>query len=106
MITVAEIILLKYPDINPLVDVVLQDDGAGPYIKEWNLETPKPTKKDLDKWAEEFDLAYRQQQAKLAREYPPIEKQLDMQYWDSVNGTTVWQDTIAAIKEASPIPQE
>jgi len=27
---------------------------------------------------------------------------MDMQYWDSVNGTTVWADTIAAIKERYP----
>jgi hypothetical protein len=34
--------------------------------------------------------------------YPSIQDQLDMQYWDSVNGTTVWADTIAAIKTANP----
>lgn len=34
--------------------------------------------------------------------YPSIQEQLDMQYWDSVNGTTVWQDTINAIKANYP----
>lgn len=34
--------------------------------------------------------------------YPSIQEQLDMQYWDSVNGTTVWLDTIAAIKAQYP----
>jgi hypothetical protein len=38
----------------------------------------------------------------LQREYPPIEDQLDIQYWDSINGTTVWLDTIKAIKEEYP----
>ena len=37
--------------------------------------------------------------------YPSMEEQLDMQYWDSVNGTTVWADTIAAVKEANPKPE-
>ena len=30
--------------------------------------------------------------------YPSIGDQLDMQYHDSVNGTTTWKDAIAAIK--------
>lgn len=41
-------------------------------------------------------------QKKRASEYPSIAEQLDMQYWDSVNGTTVWADTIAAIKAKYP----
>ena len=36
------------------------------------------------------------------RVYPPIEEQLDMQYWDNVNGTTTWQDTIAKVKADNP----
>ena len=32
------------------------------------------------------------------RVYPSIEDQLDMQYWDKVNGTTTWQDAIAKVK--------
>jgi len=39
-----------------------------------------------------------------ARAYPRIQDQLDMQYWDSVNGTTTWADAIAAVKEANPKP--
>jgi hypothetical protein len=29
-------------------DVLLQDDGNGVYIKEWNLDIPKPTMAQLD----------------------------------------------------------
>ena len=36
------------------------------------------------------------------QEYPSREEQLDMMYWDKVNGTTVWEDTIQAIKEKYP----
>lgn len=36
--------------------------------------------------------------------YPPLQEQLDMQYWDSVNGTTTWADAIAAVKDANPKP--
>ena len=36
------------------------------------------------------------------QEYPSREEQLDMMYWDKVNGTTVWEDTIQAIKDRHP----
>jgi len=29
-------------------DVLLQNDGEGDYIKEWNLDTPQPTQEQLD----------------------------------------------------------
>ena len=35
-------------------------------------------------------------------EYPSIEDQLDMQYWDSVNGTTTWKDAITNVKTDNP----
>lgn len=38
--------------------------------------------------------------------YPKLEEQLDMQYWDNVNGTTTWKDKIAEIKTANPLPQD
>ena len=31
-------------------------------------------------------------------EYGQIEEQLDMMYWDQVNGTTTWKDHVAAVK--------
>ena len=37
-----------------------------------------------------------------SQEYPSREEQLDMMYWDKVNGTTVWEDTIQAIKDRHP----
>ena len=36
------------------------------------------------------------------QEYPSREAQLDMMYWDKVNGTTVWEDTIQSIKDKYP----
>ena len=37
-----------------------------------------------------------------ATEYPSREDQFDMMYWDKVNGTTVWEDTIQAVKNKYP----
>ena len=39
-----------------------------------------------------------------ASAYPSMQEQLDMQYWDGVNGTTTWQDAIATIKTENPKP--
>lgn len=39
------------------------------------------------------------------RVYPSVGEQLDMQYWDMMNGTTIWRDTITAIKDANPKPE-
>lgn len=36
------------------------------------------------------------------REYPPIQDQLDMIYWDKINGTNKWEQTITKIKKETP----
>ncbi len=41
-------------------------------------------------------------QEKRLAEYPAIGEQLDMIYWDSVNGTAAWVDKITEIKEKYP----
>lgn len=39
---------------------------------------------------------------KRAAEYPAVEDQLDMIYWDKVNNTNKWVETIGAIKAKYP----
>ena len=39
-------------------------------------------------------------------EYPAIEEQLDMIYWDKINDTNKWQDLITEIKNKYPKPTE
>jgi len=36
------------------------------------------------------------------QEYPSREEQLDMMYWDRVNNTNIWEETIQTIKEKYP----
>lgn len=38
--------------------------------------------------------------------YKPLAEQLDMMYWDKVNGTTTWQDHIDQVKTDNPKPTE
>jgi len=44
-------------------------------------------------------------QYQIDRQYPSIDEQLDMQYWDAVNGTTTWKDAIAQVKADNPKPE-
>jgi hypothetical protein len=76
------------------------------FIREWTAE------EDAARDAEEAQVA--QDKADyLANEkykddrreaYGDIGAQLDMQYWDRVNDTTVWADHIATVKAAHPKP--
>ena len=43
---------------------------------------------------------------KRAMAYKPLAEQLDMQYWDRVNGTDTWKQHIDAVKTAHPKPTE
>ena len=46
---------------------------------------------------EEKAMVYRDQRRAA---YPPIGDQLDMMFWDQINGTTKWRDVISAIKNS------
>jgi len=90
-------------------DVILQDDGQGPYIKEWNIDSvAKPTDEQLATYESAADLHERQEAVRATRKaaYGSIEDQMDMQYKDKLNGTTTWDDHVAAVKSANPIPTE
>jgi len=93
-------------EINPRTDFILQDDsnGLGVYIKEWNLDIPKPTMAQLDAF-EAQAIAYEQLQDILNNRrmaYPSIADQLDMLYWDKVNNTENWLNSIESVKNRFP----
>ena len=50
------------------------------------------------------DYDNKQYQRDRADAYPSIQDQLDMQYHDSVDGTTTWKDAIATVKSDIPKP--
>ena len=52
------------------------------------------------------DYDNKQYQRDRADAYPSIQDQLDMQYWDSVNGTTTWKNAIAKVKTDNPKESE
>jgi archaellum component FlaC len=71
---------------------------------QWSDDTTPIPITDIQDKINELQAEYdaNQYQRDRAKEYPSIQEQLDMQYWDSVNGTTTWQDKINEIKIKYP----
>ena len=84
-------------------------NAAKPLYKQVNNERLEFSDADYDqavtdlansKWNDQqFGYIQARQEA-----YGSIADQLDMQYWDSVNGTTTWKDHIAQVKADNPKP--
>lgn len=71
----------------------------------WLDETQtKPTEEEIVQKVAELEYkkeveAYKQQRA---AEYPSMAEQQDMQFHDTINGTTTWKDAIQAVKDKYP----
>jgi len=93
-------------EIDFLKDVKLQDnsDGKGVFIAEWNLDIPKPTEEQLNALEAQANEVERINniRSQRANNYPSLADQLDMQYWDKINGTNKWQQAINAVKQKYP----
>tara|TARA_R100001440_G_scaffold964_1_gene3246 strand:+ start:1594 stop:1896 length:303 start_codon:yes stop_codon:yes gene_type:complete len=84
-------------------------EAAKPLYKQVNNERLEFTDDDYDQAITDLaNFKYDQQENgyKSARQeaYGSIADQLDMQYWDNVNGTTTWKDHIAKVKSDNPKP--
>jgi len=84
-------------------------EAAKPLYKQVNNERLEFSQADYDqaitdlansKWNDQqFGYIQARQEA-----YGSIADQLDMQYWDGVNGTSTWSDHIAQVKSDNPKP--
>ena len=91
------------------VEATAEIEAAKPLFKQINSERIEFTDDDYaqaitdlanSKWQEqEFGYIQARQEA-----YGSIADQLDMMYWDNVNGTTTWKDHIAQVKSDNPKP--
>ena len=90
--------------INPNAEVSVGGNDINS-ITWLNGTTPIP-KADIEAKMVEVQAEYdaNQYQRDRATAYPTIQEQLDMQYWDKVNGTTNWEDAIAKVKADTPKP--
>jgi hypothetical protein len=84
--------------------VVTIDDTAGAFDAQGNPVTIDEQAVQAEITRLEADYAAKQYQRDRAAEYPSLADQLDMLYWDGVNGTTNWANAIAAVKERNPKP--
>jgi hypothetical protein len=71
----------------------------------WLNGTTPISKADIEAKMVELQAEYDAKQYQRDRVYPSIQEQLDMQYWDKVNGTTNWEDAIAKVKSDNPKPE-
>mgnify|MGYP003383829674 CR=1 FL=1 len=62
----------------------------------------RPTQDEVENKANEMWSDYLSVKYQRDRQYPPIEEQLDMLYWDMKNGTSTWATTVDKIKNDFP----
>ena len=82
-------------------DVMLQDDGAGAYIKEWNLDIAEPTDTQIASYETASNTAEALQTVlnNRANDYPSIKDQLDKIYH---SGIDEWKKVIKTTKDKYP----
>ena len=88
--------------INPNAEASVRDNNINQI--EWHNGTTPIPKADIEAKMVELQAEYDAKQYQRDRVYPSIQEQLDMQYWDSVNGTTTWKDAVAKVKADNPKP--
>jgi len=88
--------------INPNAEVSVGNDSLDDIT--WLNGTTPISKADIEAKMVELQAEYdaNQYQRDRATTYPTIQDQLDMQYWDNINGTTTWEDAIAKVKADNP----
>ena len=88
-------------EVDFLNDVILQNDGQGDYIKEWNLDIAKPTDAQLDAFEAEATTYENNMKIITTRKslYGSWDKQLEEIY---DNGIDSWKARIAQIKADNP----
>jgi hypothetical protein len=88
--------------INPNAKASVIDNNINQIT--WYEDTTPIPKADIEAKMVEVQAEYdaNQYQRDRATAYPTIQDQLDMQYWDNVNGTTNWEDAIAKVKADNP----
>ena len=88
--------------INPIAQVSVNAEDIN-QITWLNGTTPIPANEILAKQQELItEYNSNKYQRDRAKDYPSIQEQLDMQYWDKINGTNKWQQAINAVKQKYP----
>ena len=87
-----------------IVDYVSSDNSVTPPTLEQVVNILNTLNPDAN-WVDVYNFNYTPTYAqRRANDYKPISEQLDMLYWDNVDGTTLWKDHIASVKALHPKP--
>jgi hypothetical protein len=86
--------------INPNAQFIIIDNDIN-QITWLNDTQPIPDNQILAKQIE-LEAEYEAKQYQRDRKYPSIPDQLDMLYWDKVNGTENWLNSIESVKNRFP----
>jgi hypothetical protein len=86
--------------INPNAEVTVNAEDIN-QITWQNGTQPIPVNEILAKQIE-LQAEYKSKQYQRDRKYPSIADQLDMLYWDKVNGTENWLNSIESVKNKFP----
>ena len=84
--------------------VVTIDDGKGAFDKDGKSVTLDNAKVAVARKAIDDAAAAIKYKSDRAAAFASIGDQLDMQYWDAVNGTSTWKDHVAKVKADNPKP--
>jgi len=96
-------ILKSIIKLNPDAQVTVFEDDINRIVWSDGNPTNITNEQILAKQTElKADYDAKKYQRDRKKEYPAIADQLDMQYWDQVNGTTTWKDAIAKVKTDNP----
>jgi hypothetical protein len=88
--------------INSKAEVSISADDINTLVWE-NGTTPIPNNQILAKQIElQAEYEAKQYQRDRQTQYPSIADQLDMLYWDKVNGTENWLNSIESVKNRFP----
>jgi len=91
---------LAIKHINPNAEFSIMDNDLD------NIQflngTATISKADIEEAMILIEADYNAKQYQRDRVYPSIQEQLDLQYWDNVNGTTTWKDAVAQVKADNP----
>lgn len=80
------------------IGTAIESDNPNDFGVTWDQIVAKQAELQADYEANQY-------QRDRASQYPSIQDQLDMQYWDAVNGTNKWQEAVAKVKTDNPKPE-
>mgnify|MGYP005989318757 CR=1 FL=1 len=85
-------------------DVMLQDDGQGAYIKEWNLDIAQPTDEQIASYETAGNTIESNAAIDTTRrsQYGTWKEQMEMIYKDQKNGTTTFKDHCDKVRSDNP----